>query len=186
MENKYIGINKKTPHEAAKIVGDIERLNYLAHSIREIEHAILRTQRKHYHIISRATAAKGIISEIIFYDCCCEICIPSGLDGLDNKRFRLALSHELGHLIFNIDRLKDPELLENNEPSDDEEIFAWEFAYHLVYRKSEHHKNSIEHKEFVYESAELKRTLSKTLKEIKDGKPNVYTALMSSLNLPSV
>jgi hypothetical protein len=37
MHNRYKNLINKTPEEAAMIVGNVEKSNYLAHSIREIE-----------------------------------------------------------------------------------------------------------------------------------------------------
>ena len=52
MLDKYKNLSTKSPKEAADIVGEVEKRNYLAHTIRDIELAILRTQGKHYHIIT--------------------------------------------------------------------------------------------------------------------------------------
>jgi hypothetical protein len=41
-ENKYKELNRKTAKESAEIVAEVNKYNYLAHSIREIEFAILK------------------------------------------------------------------------------------------------------------------------------------------------
>jgi len=43
MYDKFKDLKDKTPEEAAEIVGKVEKDNYLAHSIRQIELAILKT-----------------------------------------------------------------------------------------------------------------------------------------------
>lgn len=176
--SKYEGLRGKSPKEAAEIVGEVDRRNYLAHSIRDIEFAILRKQRMHYHIITYAseTCKK---SKIIFFDNCCEIRLTCECDEIDERRIRLILAHELGHLVYNIDKLKNPEMLENVVPSDKQEIYAWLFAYHLINNKSFEHENDIQRKKFIYRPGELKQSISFIL---KDRKPEIYNAVIQDLS----
>jgi len=176
-KNKYEGLSGKSPKEAAEIVGDVDKLNYLAHSIREIELAILQTQGRHYHIITYPL--KNVRkSSILFYDQCCEIRLTYEYDNIDDRIMRLILAHELGHLIYNLDKLRNPEVLENVAPSDEQEIYAWLFAYHLINMKSIEHENNMQQKKFVYRSGELKDSIKAIL---KNQKPEIYETVIKNL-----
>jgi len=172
-----VGLSEKSPKEAASIVGEVDRRNYLAHSIRDIELAILKTQGRHYHIITY-TSENSRKSKITFYDQCCEIRLTCEYNDMDERRIRLVLAHELGHLVYNIDKLKNPEILENVVPSDTEEIYAWQFAYHLIDKKSVEHKEDMQRKKFVYPSGELKKSVISIL---KDRKQEIYDAVIKNL-----
>jgi predicted SprT family Zn-dependent metalloprotease len=178
MGNKYRGLNEKSPKEAAGIVGEVEKSNYLAHTIREIELAILKLQGFHYHIITYATATQNRTAKIHFSDQCSIIRLPSECEEMDDKIIRLILAHELGHLVYNFDNLKNPEILENSEPSDQEEGFAWVFAYHLINTKSVQHNSDIRRKQFIYDIGELKRTLSNI---VKKKRPEIHDDVMRDL-----
>lgn len=162
MISKYEDLSKKGPKEAADIVGEVEKRNYLAHTIRDIELAILRTQGKHYHIITHKSENIRK-SKIIFFDRSCEIRLTSDCEETDDRVIRLILAHELGHLVYNIDKLKNPELLKDIIPSDKEEIYAWQFAYYLIEKKSDEHKEDMQRRKFVYKTGELKGSLEAIL-----------------------
>jgi len=181
MDSKYKDLNKKTPKEAAKIVGEVEKYNYLAHSIREIEFAILKLKNKHYHIITFATTMDSKKSKITFHDNCCIIRLPYERDDMPDQKIRLLLAHELGHLVFNFEDLTNPEKLVNTVTSNKEELFAWEFAFHLIHMKSEEHKNNKDLGKFIYYESDLKSMLSAM---VKDKKPEIYDDIVKSLNLP--
>ena len=174
---KYENLSGKSPKEAAEIVGKVDRRNYLAHSIRDIELAILQTQGRHYHIITY-TSETSRKSKITFYDQCCEIRLTCEYNEIDERRIRLILAHELGHLVCNIDKLKNPEILENVLPSDKQEIYAWQFAYHLINQKSVEHESDMQRKKFVYRAGELKQSITAIL---QDRKPEIYDAVLKSL-----
>jgi hypothetical protein len=139
-----------TPEDAAGVVCEVEKRNYLAHSIREIENALSKHPYfRHYRIITRVPPNNDGGALILFRIKCCEILLPSNCETMDDRKIRLALGHELGHLVRNMDKLDDPEVLDNNSPPKEEEIYAWEFAYHLIRLKSdEHRKRGLT--EFVY------------------------------------
>jgi hypothetical protein len=176
---KYKDLSRKSPKDAAGIVGEVDKRNYLAHTIRDIELAILRTQGKHYHIIT-CTSANSRKSKIIFFDQCCEIWLTSEYKEIDERGIRLILAHELGHLVYNIDKLKNPEILENVAPSDDQEIYAWKFAYHLIDKKSFEHEGDMQRGKFVYGPGELKRSLASIL---RSRKPEICDAVIKSLSI---
>jgi hypothetical protein len=178
MADKYLGISGKSPKEAARIVGEVDRRNYLAHSIRDIEFAILNTQGRHYHIITYASKTSQS-SKIIFYDKCCEIRLTCEYNEIDERSIRLVLAHELGHLIYNMDKLRNPEVLENVKTTDKEEIYAWQFAYHLIDKKSFDHEDNARKKKFVYQHGELKTSLTSIF---KNKKRDIYSEVMKSLN----
>ena len=173
--------NIRNPKETAEAVGRVEKSSYFAHSIRKIEQYILRKYGKHYHVITYATTTQNKKSKITFRDQCCEIRLPSECEDIDDRKIRLTLGHELGHLVYNIDKLKNPEILENEKASDEEEQYAWEFAFYVVRMKSDEHKNNIERKKFIYSDEELKLSLSNVL---KTKKPEIYKAVSQSLRLP--
>jgi hypothetical protein len=164
--NKYIDLSQKSPKEAAEIVGEVEKSNYLAHTIREMELALMRTRRMHYHIfVYAATSPSCTKSKITFFDYCCEIRLAANCEKTDDRTIRLILAHELGHLIYNFDNLKNPEILENPTPSQKEEAFAWIFAYHLINVKSAYHKYTHGGGRFIYSTPELKDALSNLVRK---------------------
>jgi phage terminase large subunit-like protein len=77
------------------------------------------------------------------------------------------------------DKLKNPEILENTVRSDEEEIYAWKFAYHLIDKKSAEHKDDMHRGKFVYSHGELKQSLISIL---KDRKPEICDAVINSLS----
>ena len=175
---KYKNLSKKSPKEAAGIVGEVDKRNYLAHTIRDIELAILQTQGKHYHIIT-CTSANSRKSKIIFRDHCCEIWLTCEHEEINEREIRLILAHELGHVVYNIDKLKNPEILENKNLSDEEEIYAWRFAYFLIDKKSFEHQGDMQRGKFVYGPGELKKSITYILAKRK---PEICDAVINSLS----
>jgi hypothetical protein len=180
MREKYENLGKD-PQEDARSVGEVEKSNYLAHTIREIELALLMAKHIHYRIVVYASTTKNTVAKIHFSDQCSIICLPSDCEEMHDKLIRFTLAHELGHLIYNFDNLKNPEILDNRESTDEEEKYAWEFAFFLIKMKSEEHKNNIQHDKYVYTDGELKRSL---LELVKKNKPEIYDDLAKSLDLP--
>jgi Zn-dependent peptidase ImmA (M78 family) len=101
---------------------------------------------------------------------------------MDDKKARLILAHELGHLVYNIDRLEDHEKLNQEQRPDEEEKYAWEFAYYLIRMKSSEHEKNIEFKRFVYNDYELKGMLSAVAKD--KVKPEIYNSIAEDLKFP--
>ena len=154
--------HSENPQKAAEFFGvDDENGNYLAHSIRKIEREILNEQERHYHILTHVSKRCDSAC-ILFSEKCCTIFLPSNSD---EKSIRLALGHELGHLVFKFEELQDSKTLDNEKPTDEEEEFAWIFAYHLIDAKSKQHEHNKRIQKFVYESGELRRALSKVVCE---------------------
>jgi hypothetical protein len=153
---------------AAAIVGRVEKNNYLAHTIREIELAILIRKGVHCHIatvMSESYRRTGIR----FSKSGCEVRIRYPDPELDNEAFspnlgvRLVLAHELGHLTYNFDEIK--EILERGDSSTDytygevEEVYAWRFARSLALEKSKEYEDGFRLAEFVYDRPTIDRFL---------------------------
>jgi len=154
----------KSPKDVAKVVGAVDRYNYLAHTIREIQSIIFKMYRKHYII---NTYLKDVTrhTTIFFYeDHGCDIYLSYECKTINEKDVRLKLAHELGHLVAKIDKLE--ELSGVAEYSEDEEVFAWVFAYHLVLEKSEMHRSDIERKKHIFTPDQLKRALTQIMKNL--------------------
>jgi len=183
MDSKYKELNKKTTKQAAQIVGEVEKYNYLAHSIREIEFAILNLKGKNYHVITYATTMDTKKSKITFHDNCCVIRLPCESDSMSDQKIRLVLAHELGHLVFNFEDLTNPEKLANTNATNKEELFAWEFAFYLINMKSEEHKNDIARRKFIYDDRDLKKMLSAI---VLDKKPEIHSDIVKSLDIPKI
>jgi len=178
---KFKDISTKSPKEAAEIVGVVEKRNYLAHTIRDIEYAILQKHNKHYHVVTY-TSLNSKKSKIIFYDRGCEIRLTRECEEMDERKIRLILAHELGHLVYNIDKLKNPEIFEGTVRSVKEEVYAWVFAYHLIDKKSAEHKGDMGRGKFVYKHGELKDSLTSILKNLKDREPEIYDGVIRALS----
>jgi len=175
MARRYDGINRDDPHAAAEIVGRVEKTNYLAHSIRETELILLERFGMHYHIVTYASERK--CAKTYFVHRACIIRLPDNLcenelgDNRD-RRLRLVLAHELGHLIYNINDLENSTIKSfDRVVSPEEEIYAWTFAYCLVDKKSDYHKD-VRHKDkFIYGPGELKNSLTNILdKQVETAK----------------
>jgi len=178
MSNKYIGLGKKTPAEAAGIVGSVEKYNYLAHSIREIQTAILKTHGFDY-LITTYVSRSNAKAMITFYDRCCEIRLPYDIEDMDDIKIRQILAHELGHLIYNLDKLKTPEVLEQAGRTNAEELFAWEFAFYLIKKKSDEHRSNKEISKHIFTLDELKQSI---ISLVRKKKPEILDDLTRSIN----
>jgi len=175
MDNKYEDIHLKSPQEAALLIANIDLKNsYLAHTIREIEEAISHIRKQHYRVVTRVR--EGITkSGSVFKERCCHILLDSLRECVDedmkDRKIRLTLAHELGHIIRNINKLKNFEDIDEKTYTAEEEDYAWKFAYYLTDIKSEGHKDNIQRrcKNFIYESGQLKQELISIIeKQIRD------------------
>jgi len=170
----------RSPKEEASGIGKVEKSSYFAHSIRKIEQIIREKLNKHYRIITHVSKSATKAS-IRYFDQCCEIHLPAECEEMDDEKIRLTLAHELGHLVYNIEMLKNPEILDNMPTTNEEEQYAWEFAFYLVKTKSDEHRSNIRQDKFVYDDYKLKQMLSAVTKE--KATPEVYKSLVQSLNL---
>jgi Zn-dependent peptidase ImmA (M78 family) len=97
--------------------------------------------------------------------------LPYECEESDDRVVRLILAHELGHIVYNIDKLKDFNFVGVRKANREEELFAWVFAYHLIKKKSGELQKDIERKRYIYPEDELRRSLFSI---IKRNMPEVY------------
>jgi Zn-dependent peptidase ImmA (M78 family) len=159
------------PEQAAHHFGIVESRNFFAHTIREVSLAILNKHHRHYQILT-IIRDRTKITQTIFHQSCCEIFVAPIPEDNDESRLRLALAHELGHLIYNMDRL-DSVTDSDNAPIE-EEAWAWKFAYALTMVKSHEHQTNKNIAKFVYQPKQLKAILLSHLKEMR---PDVHEIL---------
>ena len=165
MGNKFEDIQQKNTKDAAYLASEIEKSNFLAHTIREVETAVSFIRKMHYRVVTYESP-EAKTSSSIFFERCCEIQLvpipkniaPTNEDEKD-RQIRLTIAHELGHLFFNIDKLDQFEVLNKRKVAPEEEVYAWVFAYHMIDKKSEHHKNSVRLKKHSYSNFVLKNSL---------------------------
>jgi len=149
------------PFKAAEYFAEIEHSNYLAHSIRKIEDEFINEGGVPYRIFTKVSANISNAVTLFFKD----FCIINLPKSEDEKMIRLELGHELGHLIFRFDDLKNSRGSNNMETSHCEEVFAWVFAYNLIRIKSDMHEDNKQMKKFVYETGRLKTDFLDTIKK---------------------
>lgn len=147
--------------EAAILFATVSPRNYLAHSIREVEQYILREKGVNYKITTYICEQLSK-SKCELFDNGCAIRIPVGLIE-EERELRLRLAHELAHIIWNMDKLKNPESI-NPKGSDEEEIFAWCFAYHIIKAKSDMYQRK-DYSKYVYKDKELGATIQRLVKD---------------------
>jgi len=99
---------------------------------------------------------------------------------MNDEQIRLILAHELGHLVFNIENLKTPEILDNTPASIEEEQDAWLFAYYLVRTKSDEHKSNIRQNKFKYDDYVLK---DKVVSLVKKKQPEILDMVIQHLKI---
>jgi|TergutMp193P3_1026864.scaffolds.fasta_scaffold57523_2 hypothetical protein len=162
---------KDSPEDAAEILVTVKKDNYLAHTIREIGKVIYSAIGKNYHIVTRVSPTLINDSKTIFHNRGCIIYLPFDCEEADDKAIRLILAHELGHLIYNVDKLSDFSFVGRMEAPVEEELFAWQFAYHLIQKKSEELRRDIERKRYIYTGDDLKRSLFST---VNKNMPEIY------------
>jgi len=159
------------PEAAAEIFGVVRKNNYLAHTIREIGYVIYRESGKNYHIVTHTSETLKDSSKIMFYNRGCTIFLPFDSEDMDDKAIRLILAHELGHIIYNVNKLNDFSFVGFRDAPTEEELFAWRFAYYLIGRKSDEISRDVERKRYIYTGDELKRSLFAT---VRKNMPKIY------------
>jgi hypothetical protein len=144
-----------------------------------MQRTILRAHGLHYHI---NTHMDERVKEtcIAFHELGCDIYMAGECEGIDERAVRLTLAHELGHLVLKIDGLRG---LVGRVPlaSPDDEVYAWEFAYHLVMTKSDLHERDIERKKHIFRPDELKTFMAPILSRTA---PDVRRRVAEALGLP--
>jgi hypothetical protein len=169
---------KNNPRDAAGFFGAVRKNNYLAHTIREISGIIYKMNSKNYHIITRISGNLYDNSKIVYHNRGCIIYLPTDCEELGDRSIRLILAHELGHLVYNIDKIGDLDSMRGRDATKEEELFAWEFAYHLIKRKSDDHRFDIERGRHVYTLEELRRSLFYT---VRKNMPEIYDDIRERL-----
>jgi hypothetical protein len=145
----------------AKKFAEVRVENMLAHTIREIEEEIFQESRsKEYGLNYRIQI---LVSEGTSVACCwfadrnCTIFLPKKTtegdapNKRDIKEMRIRLAHELGHVVANIPAIIECRLHATPDYSAEEEADAWDFAYRLLWHKSEFHKRNT-YDDFKYRS----------------------------------
>jgi len=152
---------KDDPIRAAEYFAVVENNNYLAHSIRTIESEFIRMGGVPYRIFTHVNPRiRGAIT--VFLKACCVINLPQVGE---ERKIRLELGHELGHIVFRFDDLIHACETKGGMASDDEEAFAWAFAYTLIMNKSDQHKDNKQIEKFIYSEGELKKELLETIRD---------------------
>jgi len=162
---------KDNPEAAAKFLVTVNKGNYLAHTIREIGRVIYGELERNYHIITRVSPTLQDDSKTVFHNRGCIIYLSFDSEELDDRSIRLILAHELGHLVYNVDRLNEFNFVGPSKAPREEELFAWRFAYHLVKMKGDELQRDIERKRFIYTEDDLKSSLFST---VHKNMPEVY------------
>ncbi|MDR0881925.1 MAG: hypothetical protein LBP55_05225 [Candidatus Adiutrix sp.] len=159
--------NYNNPVVCAEIFGEVEKDNYLAHTIRAIEKYLLR-KRMHHYFINTYSSERMTSADCKFFEKGCDIRLPKG-DGTkaDDKGIRLSLAHELGHIVFNFNNLDNFDFLNSYPASAEEEIFAWEFANALIIKKSRGYEKE-NYSAFIYQPRELKDIILGVVKNKSD------------------
>jgi len=164
----------ENPQETAKQAAWIEKQNHFAHTIRLLERSISVARRKPFIIVVRYNiGAKVTKTDFNSSKSYCDIFLDDTAGLVDQKTFRLILAHELGHVFYNFDEIKNAGFVFDSEDAPmEEEIYAWVFAYWLVFEKSEMFKIRGGDNESIYEGKELKQALFTFLRgdNIRDGK----------------
>jgi hypothetical protein len=176
MGSKHI----ECPEDAAERFVKIRKSNYLAHAIREIEREIRNVKDMGYHVIIQVSEIINDSSRVYFCERGCQIFLPRECEEMDDRSIRLVLAHELGHILYNFDKLKTIRGVKS--PSEDEEFFSWRFAYHLIKKRSNTYKEDIKFERYVHKVRDLKQFLEKeTAKEDKKKYPNLHSNIKKFL-----
>lgn len=164
------------PVKTAEYFAIVENSNFLAHSIRMIENEFIKKGGVPYRIYTNVSTSVTHAVTLFFKDSCI-INLPLTID---ERKTRFELGHELGHIVFRFDDLMNAKAVGDSVTSEEEEIFAWEFAYSLIKTKSEQHKDNKQIGRFIYKDDELKTEL---LSLINDKSPTIIAKVTEHLKL---
>lgn len=166
------------PKVAAEHFGAFDNSSFLAHVICKMERELIR-KGLNYHILTHVPEQNSDAS-ILFSEAYCIIYLPSECEGRCEKSIRLSLGHELGYVVYKFDKLKTPKTLDNTKPLDEEEAYAWKFAYYLIGMRSGQHAENERIGRFIYGDEELKRSVAEA---IKANNPKIYDELARDLDI---
>jgi hypothetical protein len=170
----------KNPKRDANNFAKIKRHNYLAHTIREVEHEIHLRKRISYHVATKMVDVVDYASITFFYRSGCIIFLPEDCEKINNEDARLVLAHELGHISYNIDGIEQMSGL-NVSPPNEEECYAWLFAHSLIYAKSDDYKNGVGIDEYIYSDDELHKLLMHNLIRQQPDNKDLHDTVRRSL-----
>jgi len=155
----------------------IGKWNYLAHTIREIERRLCADRRITYHIIISDSPTAKHMSTMFYYTAGCDIVLLDDDSKVNNKDLRILLAHELGHIAYNMGNI---ETLTgwSYSSSDEEELYAWKFAYFLLRRRNNDHKDGVG-KYYIYPDGRLEQSI---VQIVKNGRPNLYEPIREFVN----
>ncbi|MDR2579229.1 MAG: hypothetical protein LBC70_10560 [Chitinispirillales bacterium] len=168
-----------SPKEAARHFSVIREGNCFAHTIREMERKIYELtgdKRIPFHITIKQSLATNGGSAIVFYHSGCTILLPDDCPNQNNKDVRFILAHELGHISYNAEKLGI--ITGRTSPLPDEEIYAWEFAYHLTEIRSNGYRNGVG-QEHIFGDDDLGKLL---IYNVKKQRPDIYENMKSFLD----
>lgn len=175
------GAATKDPTGDAQRFAKIKRYNYLAHTIREMEYEIHSAKRSSYHITVKMTDMRNCASVVFFYKFGCTIFLPCECEQMKDEDVRLIMAHELGHISYNIGSLESQSGL-NVLPPDDEEYYAWVFAYGLLDAKSEGYKDGVGKDEYIYHFDDLDKLLMSNLKKQQPDRKDLHDLIRKFLS----
>lgn len=162
------------PIKDAEYFAMVENSNFLAHSIRMIEHEFIKQGGVPYRIFTRISSnIKRAVT--LFFKEHCIINLPSDTN---ERKVRFALGHELGHIVFRFDDLKHAKDTAKLEATEQEETFAWMFAYSLIKAKSDQHRDDTQRGKFVYKENELE---AEFLTMVRESCPNALADVTKNL-----
>ena len=161
-----------SPEDLAQRFVQVKKYNYLAHTIREIELEVHRVVGWGYHIVTRASTGLNDGSRIFFHKGGSIIFLPAASEEMDDREIRLVLAHELGHIIYNLDKLGA--IRGVRSPTEDEELFAWRFAFYLIKEKSLAYGRDIDVGRYIHDVGDLKRVLERM---VKKKQPSLHEAI---------
>jgi len=150
----------------------IGKWNYLAHTIREIERRLCVERRITYHIVISNSPTAKHLSTMFYYTAGCDIVLLDDENQVNDKDLRILLAHELGHIAYNrcnIETLTGW----SHSSSDEEELFAWKFAYFLLRRRNDDHKNGVG-RDYIFSEDHLERSI---VRVVKNGRPDLYESV---------
>jgi Zn-dependent peptidase ImmA (M78 family) len=140
---------------------DMTPQDMLAHAIKRIERNIFKEHSINFLVKTKVSDCPNTPSRCLFDKKGCSIYLRDNTPG-DEKDLRISLAHELGHIALSIDKL--PEILSAGkailEHTPEQEADAWEFAFKLVWEKSERFKSGNPYDPYIYPSKdELKKNV---------------------------
>jgi hypothetical protein len=114
---------------------------------------------------------------MFYYTAGCDIVLLDDGDRVSDKDLRILLAHELGHIAYNISNI---ETLTgwSYSSSEEEELYAWKFAYFLLRRRNNDHKDGVG-KDYIFPDGRLEQSI---VRVVKSGRPDLYEPVREFIN----